>query len=111
VTVADLDACASAITIRLAETGFARLLVADLGALHDVRSWAIVNDGRRIASTVVWREVRLAELGPDRIVVAAPVEGCCEKLAGKHTACRSAIGAATFGVDSRGVARWLEENR
>jgi adenosylcobinamide amidohydrolase len=232
VTVADLDAHASAIAVRLAQAGGMRLLVADLGSPRDVLSWAIVNGGQRIAATVVWREVRVAELGStveaatlmrdtlasvsapaavglltardvrryerervvrdgvdaeclatvglgnflaagdpttalstpvgtinllcrisvglteealveacavaveartaavltarlpspvtgrpatgtgtDCIVVAAPVEGRREQFAGKHTACGSAIGAATFGAVSRGVARWLEENR
>ena len=49
--------------------------------------------------------------GTDCIVVAAPVEGRREQFAGKHTVCGSAIGAATFGAVSCGVARWLEENR
>ena len=49
--------------------------------------------------------------GTDCIVVAAPVAGAPERFAGKHTACGSAVGAATFGAVARGVARWMEENR
>ena len=45
----------------------ARLLVVQLGAPHEVVSWAIVNGGRRRATSVAWREVRRGELGrPDR---------------------------------------------
>jgi adenosylcobinamide amidohydrolase len=49
--------------VRLVETDAWRALVVDLGAPHEVLSWAIVNGGRRRASAVAWREVRLAELG------------------------------------------------
>ena len=42
-----------------------RALVVPLGGEHEVLSWAVVNGGRRRATCVVWREVRLAELGPD----------------------------------------------
>jgi hypothetical protein len=107
VPVADLDARASAIAVRLTQPEGMRLLVADLGSPHDVLSWAIVNGGRRIAATIVWREVQVAELGSDGIVVAAPVEGRRDQFAGKHTTCGSEIGAATFGAVSRGVlAGW-----
>jgi len=44
--------------------GSGRALVVPLGEPHDVVSWAIVNGGRRHAEHVVWREVRIAELGP-----------------------------------------------
>ena len=54
---------------------------------------------------------RVAAQEESHRVVAAPVEGRREQFAGKHTVCGSAIGAATFGAVSCGVARWLEENR
>jgi adenosylcobinamide amidohydrolase len=39
-------------------------LIADLGAPHDVLSWAVVGGGRRAAEAVAWREVRNADLPP-----------------------------------------------
>ena len=50
--------------VRLVETATWRALVVDLAEPHEVVSWAIVNGGRRRASSIAWREVRLAELGP-----------------------------------------------
>jgi adenosylcobinamide amidohydrolase len=40
-------------------------LVARLGAMHDVLSWAIVGGGRRQADVVAWHGVRNAELPED----------------------------------------------
>ena len=40
-------------------------LVAELGAPHDVASWAIVGGGLERAERVAWLQVRDAELGPD----------------------------------------------
>ena len=40
-------------------------LVAHLGAMHEVLSWAIVGGGRRQASVVAWHGVRNAELPPE----------------------------------------------
>ena len=51
--------------LRVEAVGRARALVARLGEAHEVISWAVVNGGRRRAAHVVWREVLLAELGPD----------------------------------------------
>ena len=48
--------------VRALDSG--RALVVPLREPHDVLSWALVNGGRRRAEHVVWREVRLAELGP-----------------------------------------------
>ena len=232
VTATDLAEPASGLHLQLVEMPAARALVVQLGAAHDVLSWAIVNGGRTRTDLVVWREVRLGELGvavdagalmketlarlgagdavglltgrdvrryeververdgmvaecvatvglgnllsvgdpttasavrvgtinllvrvstglteealleasaiaaegrtaavlaaglrspvsgrpatgtgTDCIVVAAPVSTPAERFAGKHTACGSAVGAATFGAVARGVARWMEENR
>ena len=41
-----------------------RVLIVPLNGAHEVISWAIVNGGRRRARSVVWRELRLAELDP-----------------------------------------------
>jgi len=41
-----------------------RALIVPLNGAHEVISWAIVNGGRRRARSVVWRELRLAELDP-----------------------------------------------
>lgn len=41
------------------------LLVVHLGAPHAVLSWAVHRGGRTRASTVAWRQVTDAELGPD----------------------------------------------
>lgn len=54
----------SALRVEVVETAAARLLVARLAAPHDALSWAIVNGGRTKTDVVIWREVRLAELGP-----------------------------------------------
>jgi adenosylcobinamide amidohydrolase len=50
--------------VELVETASARALVVRLGGPHDVLSWAIVNGGRTRTDAVVWREVRIGELGP-----------------------------------------------
>lgn len=63
-TVADLAEAPSGLDVRVIETAELRALRVDLGGPHDVVSWAIVNGGRTRAETVVWREVRLTELGP-----------------------------------------------
>jgi adenosylcobinamide amidohydrolase len=50
--------------VRLESVGRGRALIVALDGPHEVLSWAIVNGGRRRADCVIWREVRLAELGP-----------------------------------------------
>jgi len=50
--------------VEIVETAAARALLVRLGGPHDALSWAIVNGGRLTTDVVVWREVRLAELGP-----------------------------------------------
>ena len=50
--------------VDVVEGNVGRALVVRLAGPHDVLSWAIVNGGRRAADTIVWREVRLDELGP-----------------------------------------------
>jgi adenosylcobinamide amidohydrolase len=50
--------------VALVETASARALVVRLGGPHDALSWAIVNGGRIRTDSVVWREVRIGELGP-----------------------------------------------
>ena len=63
-TVADLEQRPTCLDVRVVETAAWRAVVVDLGAAHDVVSWAIVNGGRRRATSVAWREVRRGELGP-----------------------------------------------
>jgi len=63
-TVTDLADGPARLDARIVETAGWRGLVVDLGAAHEVVSWAIVNGGRRRATSVVWREVRRGELGP-----------------------------------------------
>jgi adenosylcobinamide amidohydrolase len=50
---------------QIIEVGDGRALVVPLDGAHEVLSWAIVNGGRRRATCVVWREVRLTELDPE----------------------------------------------
>jgi len=50
--------------VDVVEGNVGRALVVRLAGPHDVLSWAIVNGGRRAADMIVWREVRLDELGP-----------------------------------------------
>ena len=64
VTAADLAEAPFELDVRVIETAEMRALVVTLGGPHDVVSWAIVNGGRARADAVVWREVRLTELGP-----------------------------------------------
>jgi adenosylcobinamide amidohydrolase len=54
----------SDLCVELVETAAARALVVRLGGPHDALSWAIVNGGRTRTDSVVWREVRIGELGP-----------------------------------------------
>jgi adenosylcobinamide amidohydrolase len=50
---------------QIVEVGDGRALIVPLDGEHEVLSWAIVNGGRRRATCVVWREVRLSELDPE----------------------------------------------
>ena len=61
---ADLAHRPTGLDVRVVETDGWRALVVELGTAHDVVSWAIVNGGRRRATSVAWREVRRGELGP-----------------------------------------------
>jgi adenosylcobinamide amidohydrolase len=63
-SVADRQDRPTPLHVRVVESGGWRALVVDLGAPHEVLSWAIVNGGRRRATSVAWREVRRGELGP-----------------------------------------------
>jgi adenosylcobinamide amidohydrolase len=63
-TVADRQDRPVPLDVRVVESAGWRALVVDLGAPHEVLSWAIVNGGRRRATSVAWREVRRGELGP-----------------------------------------------
>src|SRR5260370_39300729 len=49
---------------RVEELPSGRALIVPLNGAHEGISWAIVNGGRRRATSVVWRELRLAELDP-----------------------------------------------
>lgn len=62
-TVANAEADAIGLTVRVVEAEGWRALLVEFGAPHEVVSWAIVNGGRRRAAAVAWREVRIGELG------------------------------------------------
>ena len=51
--------------VQIIDVGDGRALVVPLAGEHEVLSWAIVNGGRRRATCVVWREVRVSELDPE----------------------------------------------
>src|SRR3954452_10712717 len=63
-TAVELTERPSELGAEVVEMAASRALIVRLGEPHDVLSWAIVNGGRTKADLVVWREVRLAELGP-----------------------------------------------
>ncbi|HXI60396.1 MAG TPA: adenosylcobinamide amidohydrolase [Polyangia bacterium] len=63
-TAVEIAARPSDLGVTVVETAAARALVVRLHGPHDLLSWAIVNGGRTKTDVVVWREVRLAELGP-----------------------------------------------
>ena len=63
-TAVELAERPSEIGAEVVETATSRALIVRLGEPHEVLSWAIVNGGRTKTDLVVWREVRLAELGP-----------------------------------------------
>jgi hypothetical protein len=60
----EIAARPSDLGVTVVETAALRALVVRLNGPHDLLSWAIVNGGRTKTDVVVWREVRLAELGP-----------------------------------------------
>lgn len=60
----DLADRSSRLRVELVETASARALLVRLGGPHEALSWAIVNGGRTRTDSVVWREVRIGELGP-----------------------------------------------
>src|SRR4051794_41360974 len=57
-TVADRQDRPARLDVRVVESAGWRALVVDLGAPHEVLSWAIVNGGRRRATSVAWGEGR-----------------------------------------------------
>jgi len=64
VTAVETTERPSDLGVEVIETASARALVVRLGSVHEALSWAIVNGGHTNTDVVVWREVRLAELGP-----------------------------------------------
>jgi adenosylcobinamide amidohydrolase len=64
VTAVEIATGPSDLGVTVVETAAARVLVVRLKGPHDLLSWAIVNGGRTKTDVIVWREVRLAELGP-----------------------------------------------
>jgi adenosylcobinamide amidohydrolase len=64
VTSLDIAEPPSDFRVELVETASSRALVVRLGGPHEALSWAIVNGGRTTTDSVVWREVRIGELGP-----------------------------------------------
>jgi hypothetical protein len=63
----------------LIDTASARALFVRLGGAHDTISWAIVNGGSTRTDAVVWREVRIAELGPT-VDAGALLRGTLEQV-------------------------------
>lgn len=64
VTAADIAGRPVGLGVEIVDTPAGRALRARLGGPHEVVSWAIANGGRTRTDLVVWREVRIGELGP-----------------------------------------------
>jgi adenosylcobinamide amidohydrolase len=79
---------ASALAVTLAHPW----LVVDLGADHEVASWAIVNGGRRRARVVAWLRVNNADLPPD----VDPRRLLADRLAARGMT--DAVGLLTSGL-------------
>jgi adenosylcobinamide amidohydrolase len=85
---ADAVAVPAPLSVRLAWPW----LIVDLGAVHEVASWAIVNSGRRRARQVAWLRVNNADLPPD----VDPRRLLAERLAERGMS--DAVGLLTSGL-------------